>query len=109
MRDADPGWENLCALAGSPERLLLVEFKNEALKPLTGKTLAEVALLRGSDPQNTILDLMRETTRMDRALRGGTWKKRMGWQLAGKRIGVVGFGRIEDAHLTPPPNLLTRR
>ncbi len=44
-----------------------------------------------------ILDLMREVTRMDRALRGGTWKKRMGWQLAGKRVGVVGFGRIGKA------------
>ena len=54
------GWENLCRAAGSPERLLLVEFKTEALKPLTGKTLAEVAKARGTDPENTILDLMRE-------------------------------------------------
>ena len=29
--------------AGAPDRILLVGFKNEALKPLTGKTLAEVA------------------------------------------------------------------
>ena len=36
-------WENLYLAAGSPDRVLLVEFKSEALKPLTGKTLAEVA------------------------------------------------------------------
>ena len=30
-------------MAGSPERVLFVGFKNDALKPLTGKTLAEVA------------------------------------------------------------------
>jgi N-acyl-D-amino-acid deacylase len=52
------GWENLCLSAGSPERLLLVEFKTEALKPLTGKRLAEVARGRGTDPENTILDLI---------------------------------------------------
>lgn len=44
-----------------------------------------------------ILDLMRNVTRMDRELRGGTWKKRMGWQLTGKKVGVVGFGRIGKA------------
>ena len=30
------------ASTGSPERVLCVGFKNEALKPLQGKTLAEV-------------------------------------------------------------------
>jgi N-acyl-D-amino-acid deacylase len=52
------GWENLCLSAGSPDRLLLVEFKTEALKPLTGKRLSEVARQRGTDPENTILDLV---------------------------------------------------
>jgi N-acyl-D-aspartate/D-glutamate deacylase len=52
------GWENLCLSAGSPDRILLVEFKTEALKPLTGKKLSEVARTRGTDPENTILDLM---------------------------------------------------
>jgi N-acyl-D-amino-acid deacylase len=52
------GWENLCLAAGSPERVLLVEFKTEALKPLTGKRLSEVARERGTDPENTILDLI---------------------------------------------------
>ena len=53
-------WENLYLAAGSPERVLLVDFKNEKLKPLTGKTLAEVAKLRGTDPFDTILDLVLE-------------------------------------------------
>jgi N-acyl-D-amino-acid deacylase len=54
------GWENLCVAAGAPERILLVGFKNEKLKPLTGKTLAEVALARKRDPWNTVLDLVQE-------------------------------------------------
>jgi len=53
-------WESLYQAAGSPDRVLLVEFKNEALKSLTGKTLAEVAEMRGTDPYDTILDLMLE-------------------------------------------------
>ena len=57
-----------------------------------GPTLAVAELTLG-----LILDLMRNVTRMDRELRGGTWKKRMGSQLKGKRVGVVGFGRIGQA------------
>jgi N-acyl-D-amino-acid deacylase len=58
MRRPAEGWENLCRAAASPERLLLVEFKTDALKPLAGKTLAEVMKMRGADPENTILDLV---------------------------------------------------
>jgi N-acyl-D-amino-acid deacylase len=75
MRTPDTRWENLCLNSGSPDRILLVEFKTEALKPLTGKTLAEVATLRGKDPEETILELMYE----DRT-----------------RIGVVFFQMSED-------------
>ena len=53
-------WENLYYLAGSPDRLLLAGFKSEALKPLTGKTLGEVAKMRGKDPVETIMDLVLE-------------------------------------------------
>jgi N-acyl-D-amino-acid deacylase len=53
-------WENLYLAAGSPERVLLVEFKSEALKPLTGKTLAEVAKMRGKPVPETIMDLVLE-------------------------------------------------
>jgi N-acyl-D-amino-acid deacylase len=60
MRTPSDEWENLGLAAGSPDRIILVGFKNEKLKPLTGKTLAEVAKLRGTDPQTTVLDLVLE-------------------------------------------------
>ena len=53
-------WENLYLAAGSPDRVLLVEFKSDALKPLTGRTLAEVAKLRGEAVTDTIMNLMVE-------------------------------------------------
>src|SRR5207247_6976320 len=53
-------WENLYLAAGSPEKILLVGFKSEKLKPLTGKSLAEVAKMRGKDPIETIMDLIAE-------------------------------------------------
>jgi N-acyl-D-amino-acid deacylase len=53
-------WENFFLAAGSPEKILLVGFKNEALKKLTGKTLAQVAALRGKSAEETALDLVIE-------------------------------------------------
>lgn len=52
-------WENFYAGAG-PEGMLLVGFRSETLKPLTGKTLAEVAAMRGTAPQDTAMDLVVE-------------------------------------------------
>ena len=60
MRTPTDKWENLLLGAGSPERVLLAEFKTDALKPLTGKTLAEVAKLRGKSPEETAMDLVVE-------------------------------------------------
>ncbi len=61
MKAKGSGWENICAAAGSPERMLLLEFKNEALKPLQGKTLAEAVKLRGGkDWTEVIMDLVHE-------------------------------------------------
>src|SRR5881396_4076546 len=53
-------WENLYVGAGSPDRILLLGFKSDKLKPLTGKSLAEVAKMRGKDPITTIMDLISE-------------------------------------------------
>ncbi len=53
-------WESLYLAAGSPDRVLLVGFKNPRLKPLTGKSLAEVATLRGKSPEETAMDLVIE-------------------------------------------------
>jgi N-acyl-D-amino-acid deacylase len=58
-KDSDQ-WENLYIGAGSPENILLVGFKSDKLKPLTGKTLAEVAKMRDKDPITTIMDLVAE-------------------------------------------------
>jgi len=53
-------WENLYLAAGGPENLVLVGFKNPELKSLTGKTLAEVAEMRGTSPVTTMMDLVLE-------------------------------------------------
>jgi N-acyl-D-amino-acid deacylase len=60
MKVDSDAWENLYLAAGSPEKILLVGFKNEKLKPLTGKTLAEVAKMRGKDAIETAMDLVSE-------------------------------------------------
>ena len=60
MLEESDDWDNAYLEAGSPDNILLVEFKSEALKPLTGKTLGEVAAMRGTSPQETIFDLIIE-------------------------------------------------
>jgi N-acyl-D-amino-acid deacylase len=75
MNEESESWENMFHGAGSPDNILLVGFKSEELKPLTGKTLAEVAEMRGTPPEETIMDLILE----DRS-----------------RIGTVYFSQSED-------------
>ena len=60
MRTPSNDWENLYRAAGSADRVLLVEFKSDKLKPLTGKTLAEAARMRGENPVDTIMNLVLE-------------------------------------------------
>ncbi len=60
VRTPSDEWENWYLGAGSPDRILLVGFKSEKLKPLTGKTLAEVAKMRAKDPVETVMDLIAE-------------------------------------------------
>lgn len=69
------GWENLYFAAGTPENLLLVSFKNDSLKYLTGKTLKEVAYMRGTSYEETAMDLV--------------------WQ-DGSRVGTVYFLMSEE-------------
>jgi len=69
-----PDWENLYAAAGADGTLLLA-FKNPKLKPLTGKTLAEVARMRGVTPEDAAIDLVIED---------------------GSRVGVAYFLMSED-------------
>ena len=75
MRTPSNDWENLMLLAGNPDRVLLIAFKNPKLKPLTGKTLAEVAKMRGKSPEETAMDLVIED---------------------GSRVGTVYFLMSED-------------
>ncbi len=73
-RDTDE-WENLFYSAGTPDALILVGFKNPELKKYTGKTLGEVAKLRGTTPADTAMDLVIED---------------------GSRVGTVYFLMSED-------------
>ena len=75
MNTPSDEWENMFLLAGSLDNILLTSFKNESLKPLTGKTLAEVVEMRGTSPENTIMDLIIED---------------------GSRVGTVYFTQSED-------------
>ncbi|NWG72479.1 MAG: D-aminoacylase [Parvularculaceae bacterium] len=61
MRAPAQGWESLYQLTGyDPTKVLLIAFKNPALKPLTGKSLAEVATMRGQSPEDAMIDLVIE-------------------------------------------------
>jgi N-acyl-D-amino-acid deacylase len=59
MRAPGRGWENLYLGAG-PDGILLAEFRNPALRQYVGKTLAEVARMRGTSPEETAMDLVVE-------------------------------------------------
>jgi N-acyl-D-amino-acid deacylase len=52
-------WENLYLAAG-PENILLLSFRSERLKPLTGRTLADVAAARGTSPPQAAMQLVVE-------------------------------------------------
>jgi N-acyl-D-amino-acid deacylase len=60
MRTSQNEWENLLKLAGGADKVLLIGFKTPALKPLVGKTLAEVAQMRGKSAEDTAIDLVIE-------------------------------------------------
>ncbi len=53
-------WENLYLASGSAENVLLVGFKNPELRHFTGKSLAEVAKMRGQSPEEAAMDLVIE-------------------------------------------------
>jgi N-acyl-D-amino-acid deacylase len=60
MREQHPkDWENLFHQAG-PDGMLLLSVKHPALKPLIGKTIAEIAKARGVSPEDAVIDLVIE-------------------------------------------------
>jgi N-acyl-D-amino-acid deacylase len=60
MRTPTDEWENLLLSAGGGENVLLVAFKSDALKPLTGRTLASVAAERDVSLEEAAIDLVIE-------------------------------------------------
>jgi len=100
IRTPSAEWENLFLAAGSPDRVLLVEFKSDALKPLTGRTLAQVAAARGEDPVDTIMNLVLE----DRS-RVGTVYFMMSEENIRKQIALpwVSFGSDASSMAPEPP------
>ena len=96
MTDAEADWENRFVQAG-PENILLIEFKTDALKPLIGKTLAEVAAARGTDPAATAIDLVIEDNS-----RVGVCYFMMSEENVRKKVAQpwVSFGSDEEASAT---------
>jgi N-acyl-D-amino-acid deacylase len=60
MNTSSLEWENLYYAAGSPGKVLLLSFKQDSLKKYNGKTLEEVAKIRGRTPEETAIDLIVE-------------------------------------------------
>ena len=58
MQTDAENWENLLYAAGSAENVLLVDFHSDSLRQYTGKSLAEVAAIRGTGPEETAIDLV---------------------------------------------------
>ncbi len=66
MNSPGNGWENLYYGAGSPDKVLMLGFRLDSLKKYNGKTLAEVAKLRNSTPEETAMNLIVEdSTRVE--------------------------------------------
>ena len=97
MRTPSKDWENYLLAAGSPDRVLLVQFKNDKLKPLTGKTLTEVARMRGKSPEETAIDLVIED-----GSRVGTIYFLMSDENVRREVALpwVSFGADEDSQAT---------
>jgi len=65
--DSDPrDWENTYYGAGGAKGVLLLGFKQDSLRKYIGKTLEEVAKIRGTSPEETAINLIVEdSTRID--------------------------------------------
>jgi N-acyl-D-amino-acid deacylase len=66
MRQPGEDWENFFHMTGSADKIILVGFKTDSLKYLTGRTLAEVSAMKKTSPAETILDLIiQDNSRVD--------------------------------------------
>ena len=94
MRTPTKQWENLLLGAGTPKNVLLVGFRQDSLRYLTGKTLAEVATVRHKTPEETAMDLV-----IDDDSRVGTIYFLMSEENVKKQIALpwVSFGSDEGS------------
>jgi N-acyl-D-amino-acid deacylase len=60
MRRTDAGWNNTLREAGGAENVLIASLRNPSLKPLIGKTLAQIAAARGVTAEEAAMDLVAE-------------------------------------------------
>jgi len=97
-------WENLALSAGSPDKVLLVGFRADSLKYLTGKTLAEVSEMYGTPWPETAMDLV-----VKDGSRVGTIYFLMSDDNIRTQIALpwVSFGSDEGAPATRPPFTLS--
>jgi len=58
MNTNAPDWENSYYGAGGAEHVLLLSFRQDSLRKYNGKTLAEVAKIRGTPVEETAMDLI---------------------------------------------------
>lgn len=66
MNSKTDSWENFYYAVGSPDKILVVGFKQDSLKKYIGKSLAEVASIRGKSPEETAMDLIvQDSTRVE--------------------------------------------
>ena len=68
MNSNPQGWENTYYGAGGADGVLLLSFRVDSLRKYIGKTLAEVAKIRGKSPEETAMDLIvQDSTRIGEA------------------------------------------
>ena len=102
MRTPTKAWENLMLAAGSPSNVLFIGFRQDSLKYLTGRTLADVAAMRGKSPEETVMDLV-----IDDDSRVGTIYFLMTEENVKKQIALpwVSFGSDEGSFAPEGPFL----
>lgn len=66
MKTNAKDWENLYYGAGSAEKVLLLGFRRDSLAKYAGKSLAEVAKIRNTTPEDAAIDLIiQDSTRVE--------------------------------------------
>lgn len=102
MRDPAPGYESALRASG-PAGARLLAFKNDRLKPLVGRTLAEVAAMRGQSPEDAVIDLVIED-----GSRIGVAYTIMSEQNVRREIGLPWMSFCSDGQATAPEGVFLK-